>query len=367
MLVKCYQEAVETLRSCSTPHGLFASGPPNGYDSVWARDSSIAFLGAYLEPKFKKQMELTIKTLSKYQSKLGQIPNAVDLFSKRKKQVTFATIDSSLWYIITHHVYKNKYNSRLYNEFKPNIKKSIEWIKYQDINENLLPAQLPTTDWQDIFPHKYGYTINTLSLYYKVLKLEKENKTADKIKKIVNNKDRKDLHFFNSKKEYFYSYIWKTHAFVREESNWFDSLGNLLAINLDLAEEDKARKILNYISKNKLATPYPMMTIYPPIKHGSPYWQDYFNKSNLEPYQYANTGIWTYIGCFYILALIKSKKFKLAEEELKKVAEANLKYNFPEWIHPKTKQGSGHSHAWAAGMYLLAYRSFLEKKVLFNV
>ncbi|MAG50596.1 hypothetical protein CL621_03065 [archaeon] len=367
MLEECYQRAIKILRTCSSTNGLFASGPPKGYDSIWARDSSIAFLGAYLEPKFKKQIELTLKTLSKHQSALGQIPNAVDLFSKRKKQITFATIDSNLWYIIAHHIYKNKYNSKLYNQFKTNIKKALTWISYQDINENLLPAQLPTTDWQDAFPHKYGYTINTLSLYYKVLKLEKEHKIANRIKKIVNNKDRKDLYFFNKKDGYFYSYVWKTHIHMREESNWFDSLGNLLAINFDLADDDKAKKILNYIHQYKLTKPYPMMTIYPPIKHNSIHWQDYFNKSDLEPYQYANSGIWTYIGCFYILALIKYKRFKQAEIELEKVAEANIKYNFPEWIHPKTKKGFGHSHAWAAGMYLLTYKSFIEKKSLFNI
>lgn len=367
MLEACYEKAIETLKNCSTKNGLFASGPPKGYNSIWSRDSTIAFLGAYLEPEFKSQIIKTIEVLSKYQSSHGQIPNCVDLFSERKKQVTFATIDSTLWYIILHHIYKNNYNDSLYRKYKNNIKKALTWTKHQNINENLLPAQLPTTDWQDIFPHKYGYTINTLSLYYKVLKLQKENKIANKIKKIVNNKDREDLFFFNNKKDYFYSYIWKTHAFVREESNWFDSLGNLLAINFDLAEEDKAKKVLKYIQKHHLTSPYPIMSIYPPIHHSSIYWQNYFNRSNLEPYQYANAGIWTYIGAFYILALIKYNKLKLAEKELNKLAEANLKYDFPEWIHPKTEKAFGHSHAWAAGMYILTYRSFLEKKPLFNI
>ena len=36
-------------------------------------DSIISFLGASLLKDFKKQFALTIKTLSKYQSKLGQM------------------------------------------------------------------------------------------------------------------------------------------------------------------------------------------------------------------------------------------------------------------------------------------------------
>ena len=58
------------------------------------------------------------------------------------------------------------------------------------------------------------------------------------------------------------------------------------------------------------------------------------------------------------------RKFKEAEIELNKLAERNLKGNFPEWTHPKTKQHFGKLQGWEAGMYLLAYRSFMKKKVL---
>ncbi len=367
MLENCYAKALEVLRSCSTKNGLFASGPPKGYNSVWSRDSTISFLGGYLEKELKNQIQITLKTLSENQSKRGQIPNCVDLFSERKKQVTFATIDSSLWYIIQHYIYKNKYDNHLFDKYKNKIKKALTWVEYQAVNENLLPAQLPTTDWQDAFPHKYGYTINTMSLYYKILMLQKNNKIANKIKKIVNNNDRKDLYFFDNEKGYYYAYFWKTHTHIREQSNWFDSFGNLLAINFDLAEEEKAKKILNYIKRTHMESPYPMMCIYPPIRHSSQHWQPYFNRSRLEPYTYLNGGIMTFIGAFYVLALIKYKKFKKAEQELNKIAEANVKFNFPEWIHSKTNKGFGHSQAWAAGTYMLAYKSLLEKKPLFNI
>ena len=111
--------------------------------------------------------------------------------------------------------------------------------------------------------------------------------------------------------------------------------------------------------------PYPVKAIYPPIKNGGKYWQDYFEDCDArEQYHYLNGGIWTYIGAFYILCLIKLKKFEKAENELKKLAEANLNGNFPEWINPVTKESHGKMQAWNAGMFILAYESLKKKRVL---
>ena len=97
---------------------------------------------------------------------------------------------------------------------------------------------------------------------------------------------------------------------------------------------------------------------------GSKEWQDYFYTSGSTPYNYQNSGIWGYIGCFYVLALIKMKKFAEAEQELIKLAENNLRGNFPEWTNPKTKESFGRLQAWEAGMYILAYESFKKKRFL---
>ncbi|MBA3064156.1 hypothetical protein FP803_01830, partial [Candidatus Woesearchaeota archaeon] len=133
----------------------------------------------------------------------------------------------------------------------------------------------------------------------------------------------------------------------------------------DLADKSKAKKILYYIDKNKINMPYPVKSIYPPIKKGTKDWQDYFEDcAARKPYHYLNAGIWTYIGGFYVLSLIKLKKLKKAEKELKKLAEANLGGNYPEWINPLTKKSYGKLQAWNAGMYIMAYESFKKKNVL---
>jgi glycogen debranching enzyme len=121
------------------------------------------------------------------------------------------------------------------------------------------------------------------------------------------------------------------------------------------------------VKKNNINWPYPLRAIYPPIEKGSVYWQDYYLDCDAgEPDHYLNGGIWPYIGAFYVLALIKLKRFDEAEEELKKVAKANVENNFPEWIDPTDEKAHdiGSWQAWNAGAYILAYESFIKNKVL---
>lgn len=363
-----YQKAKECLKACSTKNGMFASGAKDGYDAIWSRDSMISCLGASLintkkeKQIFKKIFKASIKTLKSGQSKNGQIPNCVDKFSKRDPHVDFKTIDSSLWYIIGNYIYKERYNANLFFLSKKcSIKKTLKWLKCQDTGETGLPTQLPTSDWQDAFPHRYGYTINTQALYYKVLNILGKTKEAEKLKKIVN--EDKDDGLWEG--DFYLPYRWKNHGVYREVGDWFDSLGNLLAIIFDLADKKRAEKILSYIEKNKINQPYPVRVIYPPITEDSSHWQSYFLDCDAgTPHHYSNGGIWGYVGGFYVLALIKMNKLKRAEEELNKLAERNLNGDFPEWTNPLTKEHHGNVQAWEAGMYILAYESLKAKKVL---
>jgi glycogen debranching enzyme len=365
ILDQAYGEAIKTIRKCSTKYGLFASGGKKGYKGVWSRDSFIALLGASLidDELFKETFKKSLENLGKYQSKRGQIPNAVHGFEKNKPIINYLSIDSSLWFIIGHYIYKKRYkDSSLFKKHEKKIEKTITWLSYQDMGEDLMLEQLPTTDWQDAFPHKYGRTINTQALYYKVLTLIKKRKAARKLKHLIDKND--EVKLWNN--EFYYAYRWKNHNKYKEIGDWFDSLGNLLAIIFELADKKTAKKIINYIKKKRINKPYPVKAIFPPIKKGDEYWEDYYMDCEAgKPYHYLNGGVWPFIGGFYILALIKIKEFKEAEIELKKLAESNLKGNlFPEWINPITKKTHGVFQAWSAGAYILAYESLKKKKVL---
>ncbi|MFH1585409.1 MAG: glycoside hydrolase 100 family protein [archaeon] len=363
LIEEAYDKAIEVVKTCLTPHGLYASGGENGYKGVWSRDSFITFLGASLikENDFSKTFKESLETLGNNQSKIGQIPNAVLKFNRKKPEVDFKSIDSSLWFVIGHHVYKKRYKDKSF--FRKNISKinkALTWLSYQDVGEDITLEQQPTSDWQDAFPNKYGTTINTQALYYQVLKLSGHYLTAWKLKRAVNK--NKDITLWNG--EFYWAYRWKNHNTYKEIGPWFDSLGNLLAIVFGLASKSQSKNILNYIKIKKINRPYPVKAIAPPIKPGSENWEDYYLDAGATPNNYLNGGIWPYIGSFYVLSLIKMKQFKEAEQELKRLAEANLRGNFPEWIHPITKKNNGKLQAWDAGTYILAYESFKNKKVL---
>lgn len=372
---QAYNQAIKVLEHCSKPIGFYASGLPGGYEALWSRDSMITSIGACLvEEKFKTPFKKSLELLSRHQSDLGQIPNAIGTYNRdRKSNITFNSIDSTLWYIIGHYAYAKSYNDKnLLKKYKKNIDKTFLWLKYQDPNEDGLLAQQPTMDWQDAFPHKYGRTINTHALYYSCLKNFSYKKEADRVKKVINGQIEKYLSLYDEKLGYYLPWSWKNHDGDREEEKWFDSLGNLLAIITGLATSRIAKNILRHIEKEKINRPYPCKAIFPPIKQGDKEWHSYFSECLAkDPYQYLNAGIWPFIGGFYITALIKSGNYKKAKLELNILAKTNKlgqkgEWEFNEWLDGKNGKPMGSPYqGWSAGSYIFAFKSVEKRKVLF--
>ena len=212
--------------------------------------------------------------------------------------------------------------------------------------------------------------INTQALYYSALKISKQNQTASYIKKVVNGEIKEYLSLYDKKLGYYLPWTWKNHDGDREHEEWFDSLGNLLAIITGLATPKIANGILKHIQAKKINKPFACKTIWPPIKKGDPEWHSYFSKCDArQPLHYSNAGIWPFIGGFYVAALIKMKKYKQAQQELDNLAKANLQkldgHGFNEWLDGKTGKPKGESYqAWSAGTYLYAYECLKVKKVL---
>lgn len=378
-----YQKAVEILEACAKKTGFFASGLKGGYEATWARDSMITAFGASLiGKKFKTPITKSLNILKKWQTQNGQIPNCVGSYNiDRRSDKTYNSIDSSLWYILGHYVYAHAYNThKLFTAHKKAIAKAFIWLRYQDPNEDGLLSQQPTMDWEDAFPHKYGNVINTQAMHYAALKMmggKKGKKRAEHIKKVVNGDVEAYLKLYDKKLGYYLPWNWKNHDGDREQEEWFDSLGNILAILSGLAKRDIAESILKHIEKAKINQPYACKAIWPPIKRGGKEWKSYFSKCNARtPYNYLNGGIWPFIGGFYVAALVKMNIHDKAQAELEKLAKANLQklrirdfkegYEFNEWLHGKTGKPKGEPYqAWTAGTYIYAYECVKRKKAIY--
>ena len=373
--LKVAEKAKSVLAKCSTKNGMYASAWPKGYNMVFSRDSMISLIGGSSFDKaheFKDQFRITLETLSKYQSESGQIPNAVDKWdSARHKQVTFATIDSTLWFLLGLKAYRNVYkDKKFFNEQKETVKKAFYWIRCMDTGEDRLPEQLPTSDWEDCFPHKYGHTINTIALYYACLKAYGKPSLAKKVQDITSGGGLGGQHIFDYDLGYFLPWRWKDHNGIIEHENWFDSFGNMLAICSGLANKNQAESIMNFIDKKRINRPFPVRVIYPPIEKDDKEWHYYFSKSGAgKPNSYLNGGIWPYIGGFYVAGLVKMGKIRKAEQEMKKLVLANKlgrfgEWEFNEWISPETKKAKGSPlQAWSAGAFIFAYASLIDKSL----
>ena len=376
IIEEAYKGAINVIAHCARATGFYASGLPGGYEATWARDSMVTSLGATLvdDSKFQIAFRKSLELLSANQSELGQIPNAVGSYNTdRRSDVTFNSIDSSLWYLIGQYVYANSYgDEKLLRRFKKNIDRVFLWLQYQDPNEDKLLAQQPTMDWQDAFPHKYGHVINTQALYYGTLKLYDKDEEAKHLKRVVNGEIEKYLAMYESRRGYYVPWNWKNHDGDREQEEWFDTLGNLLAIVMGLATPKITNSILDYIEKTGIDRPYACKAIYPPINPGDKEWHSYFSKCDArKPYAYLNGGIWPFIGGFYVTALIKAKRYEKASLELELLAKANksglrMEWEFNEWLDGKSGKPKGEPYqGWSAGTYLLAYESVKRGSVPF--
>ena len=167
---QAYSEALKVLRLCSHPLGMKASASLKGYPQIWARDSMITLLGASLtkDSKIKEALKSSIKILGEKQSKLGEIPNNIDTKSLKPNFQAYA--DGGLWYIIGNFIFFKQFGDKKFLRYNfPNIKRTLNWYEYQDVNQSGLINIAEASDWEDLFAVRgNGLYVNVL--YYLALK-----------------------------------------------------------------------------------------------------------------------------------------------------------------------------------------------------
>ncbi len=361
--------AIDVLKRCSTPNGLMASGAAVGHHQVWARDSMITLLGARLvrDEQIQCALRASVELLSRKRAPSGQIPNNVDSATLKPNFRAYA--DAGLWWII---------GSSLIAPDPAVTSSILRWYECHDVDQSGMISMQEGADWQDLFCTR-GKGLYLNCLYVLALHAAGRHSAAAGVAAKINqyfwyqgdcNMLRHISHTFSTEskgdqdslgrkrwlpvkrhlagEQYYLPWLG-----FRAVGEWFDSLGNLLAILAGVADESKAEKILDFIQRHRMAS-VPIRSLTPVIRPGDSDWRDYYGVLNV-PHRYHNGGVWPFIGGFYVAALVKCGRLREAAEALEKLTELNQAGGFNEWHHGETLAPMGvEAQAWSAGMYLFA-------------
>jgi glycogen debranching enzyme len=386
--VKCYvadvdsmcRDAIKSLRLCCGPSGLKASGRPKGHHQIWARDSMIALIGARFSQDGQIQQALldSLSTLKARRGPHGAIPNNVDCATLHPNFRAYA--DGGLWWII---------GSTLIAPDPEVVREVLGWYAYQDVDQSGLISMQEGSDWQDLFCTR-GKGLYLNCLYVLALRCAaalfdaeegdrlraRATLVAERINTYFWYQGGKDIrrhfsHTFSTEgtplldsmgrqrelpekryltdEQYYLPYLG-----FRSLGEWFDGLGNLLAIVAGVANPEQSGIILDFISRHSMDL-WPLRSLTPAVLPGDPDWRNYYGSLN-APHHYHNGGVWPFLGGFYVAALVKAGRLEAAARALQGLAELNQLGRFNEWHHGQTGAPMGaEDQAWSAGMYLFAW------------
>ncbi|HXJ43727.1 MAG TPA: glycoside hydrolase 100 family protein [Bryobacteraceae bacterium] len=355
-----------------------ASGFEIGHHQVWARDSMITLLGARFaqDDQIQTALHASITLLRSKQSSTGVIPNNVDCVTLRPNFRAYA--DAGLWWII---------GSSLLAPDPETTSAILRWYACQDVDQSGLISMQEGADWQDLFCTR-GKGLYLNCLYVLALRAAGQHERAELVAGKINqyfwyhgdgNVLRHSTHTFSTENQQAQDSLGRTrwlpakrqlvsdeyylpYLGFRAVGEWFDTLGNLLAILAGVASQSRTATILDFIERHGMAEA-PMLSLTPVVQPGESDWRDYYGTLNI-PHQYHNGGVWPFIGGFYVAALVKAGELRQAERAFDRLTALNRDGEFNEWHHGQTLEPMGVvGQAWSAGMYLFARECLSRSEV----
>ena len=346
-----------------------ASGRIVGHHQVWARDSMITLLGARFaqDDPIRAALLASVRLLRTKQASSGAIPNNVDCATLRPNFRAYA--DSGLWWII---------GSSLLAPDEEATTAILRWYDCQDVDQQCLISMQESADWQDLFCTR-GKGLYLNCLYVLALRAAGQHERARQVSQKINrffwyegdgDMLRHVAHTFSTESQQQQDslgrkrwlpvkrYLVNEHYYLpylgfRAVGEWFDSLGNLLAILAGVADASQTATILDFMVRHQMGLA-PTRSLTPAVVPGDSDWRDYYGMLNV-PHHYHNGGVWPFIGGFHVAALIKAGRLSDASKVLDNLTELNRAGEFNEWHHGETFAPMGvMDQAWSAGMYLFA-------------
>ena len=329
----------------------------------------IALLGARFagDAEITTALQQSIIVLRAKQTAAGAIPNNVDSATQQANFRAYA--DSGLWWII---------GSSILQPDLATSGKILHWYARQDVDQTGVISMQEAADWQDLFCTR-GKGLYLNCLYVMALRASGQSAAAAAVARKINEyfwyRGDGDLlphiaHTFSTvnvgrydslgrkrwipeKKVLTREQFYLPYIGFRAVGEWFDTLGNLLAILAGVASEDQTAAILDFIERHALDAA-PACALTPVIRPGDADWREYYAELN-APHRYHNGGVWPFIGGFYVAALVKAGSLTKAAAAFDRLTALNRAGEFNEWHHGETLQPLGvRAQAWSAGMYLYA-------------
>jgi len=392
-----YEKAVEAIKKNITPLGFSAcsladndsNGTDANYESVWARDGSIAITGTVHmtdDPEIRDCQKKTLQTLITSVTPNGQIPSNVRIIDGQPDYSGvggICSIDSGLWLIIAFHDYI-KYTKDLdfLREHFASLLRVMDWLSAQDGNNDALLEIPEAGDWTDLFGRSYNILYDEVLWYRanvcfgRLLELLGNNeKAGDYLRWSQVIKREILLNFWPTTKNKLYqSTTFAEQQYSLGDARYLiaqvtpfdfswrcDVYGNILAYLYDVIDQDKATSAFRFMWGAGVNDPYPVENVYPAVNSGDPDWRPYYTVNLLNlPHHYHNGGIWPFIGGGWVRFVNKLGIRELALKELFKLAKLNKlgsahEWEFNEWAHGKTGRPMGKAfQAWSASEYILA-------------
>jgi glycogen debranching enzyme len=386
LVEQCCVASIRLLSRNLRREGILAASPTpkarqRHYNHVFARDAGVCALAMVRSgnARLVEGARAGLRTLARHQAVNGQIPNFVEPSGGGADFWYVGCIDATLWWLIAAwHVSRLAPDRAFKADIAHPTRRALAWIASQEHPRLRLLTQNEASDWADIMPRS-GFVLYTNALWYYVKRLY-ELPALEETHRYFNllfypfsghiaeyRRLRLLNHFVRRRarnNDLYLSFV--NFSFWGEEG---DVLGNLLAVLVGLASDDRAGAIVHRLERAQIEQPAAARTVLAPIEPYSPLWRDYMgrHRQNLV-YQYHNGGCWPLVGGFWTMTLAALGHERRARAALEKLAQANAANNwqFNEWFHGLTGQPMGMSgQSWNAASFLLAAGS-LDKRVFLD-
>ncbi|NIR30837.1 MAG: glycogen debranching protein [Gammaproteobacteria bacterium] len=405
-----YPRALELLHACSGEDGFVATPTDrDNYRRVWARDGVMLGLAALLagDAELVHVFRQTLVTLARHQGPHGEIPSNVDTRSGRTSfGGTTGRVDADLWFVIGCGQYwRVTADDRFLEDMLPVLERVHFLLGAWEFNARGLLYVPQTGDWADEYIH-HGYVLYDQLLYLQAQRelcamhchvqdpcdhvpgeriarlghliranfwfTEGDTVPDDVYHEVMYRKGREAASAHCAGRH------WMSFFSPQGYGYRFDSLANILASLLDVADDEQRTRVDAFIEEEVVPESFALLpAFHPVIEPLDRDWDDLkmtFSYSfKNRPYEFHNAGLWPMVTGFYVADLAQRGAHGAARRYLAGIHRANAlpmegeAWSFPEFVHGREYTAGGTCHqGWSAAAAIIAHHALHGARVFRN-